>query len=77
MITALRYWISNNANPADMRYMYFDFSEFTLNYNGLLDLCGFPVGNQQTLKLQLQDNHGQWSSVVTGPYLESGVLARQ
>ena len=68
-ITAVRYWWSDLANPplgSDMRYKYFDTPQTTLTYNGWLELCGYPTGSQ-TLKLQLLDNHGQWSSVMTKP----------
>jgi hypothetical protein len=68
-LVAVRYWWSNLANPpldTDLRYKYFDTPQTTVQYNGLLDLCGFPTGSQ-LLKLQLLDNHGQWSSVVTRP----------
>lgn len=77
-ITAVRYWWSNTANPqpgTDMRYLYFDPPQAVISYTGLLDLCDYPTG-AQTLKLQLRDNHGQWSSVVTRPVQinASGVL---
>ncbi|MBK9764413.1 MAG: hypothetical protein IPO87_13910 [Flavobacteriales bacterium] len=68
-IVAIRYWWSNLANPplgTDMRYKYFDTPQPIIQYNGPLDLCGFPTGSQM-LKLQLLDNHNQWSSVVTRP----------
>ncbi|MBK8498693.1 MAG: hypothetical protein IPL52_07715 [Flavobacteriales bacterium] len=67
-IVAVRYWVGSPANDSDplIRYKYFDTPQTALTYNGLLDLCGFPTNPpQQTLKLQLLDNHGQWSSVVT------------
>jgi len=66
-IVAVRYWWSNLANPplgTDLRYRYFDAPQTTLEFSNLLDLCDYPTG-PQTLKLQLLDNHGQWSSVVT------------
>lgn len=66
-ITALRYWWSSDAEPVldtDMRYLVFETPQSSIDYNGLLELCGFPTG-PQTLKFQLRDNHGQWSSVVT------------
>lgn len=66
-ITALRYWWSNDAEPAldsDMRYLVFQTPQSSIDHNGLMELCGFPTG-QQTLKFQLRDNHGQWSAVVT------------
>lgn len=66
-IVAVRYWWSNLANPplgTDLRYRYFDTPQTTLEFSNLLDLCDYPIGIQ-TLKLQLLDNHGQWSSVVT------------
>lgn len=64
-ITAVRYWIGQPANDQDpvIRYKYFDAPQTDINYQGVLDLCGYATGNQ-TLKLQLRDNHGQWSSVV-------------
>lgn len=67
-ITALRYWVGNPTSDADqlIRYEYFDTPQTVLTYNGQLDLCGYPTGSQ-TLKFQLRDNHGQWSSVVTRP----------
>lgn len=68
-LIAVRYWWSSLANPplgTDLRYKYFDTPQTTVQYNGLLDLCDFPTGSQ-LLKLQLLDNQGQWSSVVTRP----------
>lgn len=67
-ITALRYWVGNPTSDADplIRYEYFDTPQTVLTYNGQPDLCGYPIGSQ-TLKFQLRDNHGQWSSVVTRP----------
>lgn len=67
-ITALRYWVDTPVNDTDplVRYEYFDTPQTVLTYNGQLDLCGYPTGSQ-TLKFQLRDNHGQWSSVVTRP----------
>lgn len=68
-IIAVRYWWSDLANPplgTDMRYKYFDDPEMVLNYNDILDLCGYPTG-PQVLKFQLLDNHGQWSSVLVRP----------
>ncbi len=65
-IVAVRYWVGEPANDTDpsIRTKEFDIPQTVLTYNGLLDLCDFPTGSQ-TLKLQLLDNHGQWSSVVT------------
>lgn len=67
-ITAVRYWVGTPANDSDplIRYKYFSTPQDTIDYNGLLDLCGYPTG-QQTLMLQLRDNHAQWSSVVARP----------
>lgn len=66
-IIAVRYWVGTPANDSDplIRTKYFDTPQTTLTYIGLLDLCGYPTAPPQTLKLQLLDNHGQWSSVVT------------
>lgn len=65
-ITAVRYWIGSPVNDQDpvVRYRYFDTAQTDISYDGVLDLCGYSTG-VQTLKLQLRDNHGQWSSVVT------------
>jgi len=65
-ITSIRYWVGNPASDADpiIRYKHFSAPQTVLSYNGLLDLCGYPTGSQ-TLKLQLKDNHSQWSSVLT------------
>ena len=65
-ITTIRYWVGSPENGADpiIRYKQFNAPQTDLSYNGLLDLCGYPTG-PQTLKLQLMDNHGQWSSIVT------------
>ena len=68
-IVAIRYWWSNLASPplgTDMRYKYFDTPQQVVQYNAPIDLCGFPTG-AQVLKMQLLDNHNQWSSVVTRP----------
>lgn len=67
-IVAVRYWVGNPANDADplVRTKVFSTPQTVLSYNGSLDLCGYPTGTQ-TLKLQLLDNQGQWSSVVTRP----------
>lgn len=66
-IIAVRYWYSNLASPplgTDLRYRYYDTPQTTIDFDGLLDLCDYPTGSL-TLKLQLLDNHGQWSSVVS------------
>ncbi|HNR53787.1 MAG TPA: T9SS type A sorting domain-containing protein [Flavobacteriales bacterium] len=67
-IVAVRYWVGNPTNGADalVRTKVFNTPQTTLSFNGLLELCGYPTGTQ-TLKLQLLDNHGQWSAVVTRP----------
>ncbi|MEO8589548.1 MAG: T9SS type A sorting domain-containing protein [Flavobacteriales bacterium] len=67
-IVAVRYWIGSPANDTDplIRYKYFDLPQTEIAYSGLLDLCGYTAGSQ-TLKLQLLDNHGQWSSVMSKP----------
>lgn len=67
-IIAVRYWVGNPTNDADpaIRYLYFDTLQTQVDFNGMLELCGYPTG-QQWLRLQLLDNHGQWSSVVTSP----------
>lgn len=67
-IVAVRYWVGTPANDSDplIRHKYFATPQTVVSYNGLLDLCGYPTGSQ-TLKLQLLDNHNQWSSVVTRP----------
>lgn len=67
-LIAVRYWVGNPTSDDDplVRTKYFTTPQTTLSYNGLLDLCGFPTGSQ-TLKLQLLDNHDQWSSVATRP----------
>lgn len=66
-IVAVRYWVGTPINEFDplVRTKVFDTPEqqFELE-DGPLDLCGYPTGNQ-TLKLQLKDNHGQWSSIVS------------
>lgn len=66
-IVAVRYWVGTPTNEFDplVRTKIFDSPQQQINYaDSPLDLCGFPTGNQ-TLKLQLKDNHGQWSSVVS------------
>jgi len=66
-IVAVRYWVGTPTNEFDplVRTKYFDTPQQQINYaDSPLDLCGYPTGNQ-TLKLQLKDNHGQWSSVVS------------
>ncbi|HQX31010.1 MAG: T9SS type A sorting domain-containing protein [Flavobacteriales bacterium] len=66
-IVAVRYWVGTPTNELDplVRTKVFDSPQQQINYaNSPLDLCGYPTGNQ-TLKLQLKDNHGQWSSVVS------------
>lgn len=68
-ITALRYWVGAPSNATDplVRQRSFNPPMESVDLSALLlDLCGYPTGSQ-TLKLQLLDNHGQWSSVVTGP----------
>ncbi|WKZ65443.1 MAG: T9SS type A sorting domain-containing protein [Flavobacteriales bacterium] len=67
-IVAVRYWVGNPTNGADplVRTKVFTTPQTELSFNGLLELCGYPTG-AQTLRLQLLDNHGQWSSVVTRP----------
>ncbi|MBK6829395.1 MAG: hypothetical protein IPG92_00995 [Flavobacteriales bacterium] len=67
-IIAVRYWIGTPVNDADpiIRTKFFDTPQTELEYNGLLELCGYPTGSQ-TLKFQLLDNHDQWSSVVSRP----------
>ena len=66
-IVALRYWIGTPANQFDplVRTKIFDSPQQQINFaDSPLDLCDYPTGIQ-TLKLQLKDNHGQWSSVVS------------
>ncbi|MCB0781991.1 MAG: hypothetical protein KDC03_21100, partial [Flavobacteriales bacterium] len=65
LITALRYWVSNDVQPLDLHTVVFDPPVQQLNFDSLLEACDLPVGNNQQLKLQLRDNHAQWSSVVT------------
>lgn len=67
-LVAVRYWVGEPTAASDplIRTKYFTTPQTTLSYNGLLDLCGFPTGSH-SLRLQLLDNHGQWSSVVTQP----------
>ena len=65
LITALRYWVSNDVQPLDLHTVVFDPPVQQLNFNSLLEACDLPLGNNQQLKLQLRDNHAQWSSVVT------------
>ena len=65
-IVAVRYWVGTPANEFDplVRTKFFDSPQQQINYTGPLDLCGYPIGSQM-LQLQLKDNHGQWSSVVS------------
>lgn len=67
-ITALRYWIGTPANALDplVRLKHFNPPVQAIDLSTSLEMCGYPTG-AQTLKLQLLDNHGQWSSVVTRP----------
>lgn len=67
-IVAVRYWVGSPTDDQDplVRYKYFANPQAAISYNGQLDLCGYPAGTQ-SLCLQLLDNHGQWSSVVTRP----------
>lgn len=67
LIVAVRYWVGtpvDDSNPL-VRVKWLDQPQQEIDIqNEALDLCGYPMGNQ-SLKLQLLDNHGQWSSVVT------------
>ncbi|MGB3868329.1 MAG: T9SS type A sorting domain-containing protein [Flavobacteriales bacterium] len=76
-ITAVRYWLSNEQNPTDMQYHYFDAPVDSLDVVAeLLDACMFPNGTG-ILKIQVRDNHAQWSSVITRTLnvTPTGVLA--
>jgi hypothetical protein len=67
LITAVRYWLSSEQNPSDMQYHYFDAPTDSIDLVAeLLDACMFPTITG-TLKIQVRDNHGQWSSVITRP----------
>lgn len=76
-IAAVRYWLSNEQNPTDMQYHYFDAPVDSLDVVAeLLDACMFPNGTG-ILKIQVRDNHAQWSSVIarTLNVTPTGVLA--
>lgn len=75
-IVAVRYWMSGDPQPQDMQYKYFDTPQTTINYMSALDMCAFTFESYPhtgQLKVQLLDNHGQWSVVesrtvtITGP----------
>lgn len=66
-LVGVRYWVGQPASAADpgVRFKAFDVPQAEIDLPGLaLDVCGFPAGSQ-VLKLQLLDNAGRWSSVVT------------
>ena len=65
-ITAVRYWMSEEPVPQDMHYLWFDEPLDSINYNSWLEMCDFAPQTGY-LKLQLRDNHGQWSVVEERP----------